>query len=115
MSNAMYAETLLADPRTARADERAALIRLAAMIVAAEGSGPGSRLAIEAIDAVNTILSALLVDLIRPENDLPVDLRAHLVSIGIFLLRHAEAIRRGQSQDFRTLRDITLSIADGLA
>jgi flagellar biosynthesis activator protein FlaF len=115
MSRAMYAETLNATPRAARADERAALTRLAGMIKAAEASGPGSRQAVEAIDAVNTIWSALLVDLVRPENDLPVDLRARLVSIGIFLLRHAEAIRKGQSEDFGALREITLSIAEGLA
>jgi flagellar protein FlaF len=115
MSKAMYAATLNAAPRAARADEQAALTRLAGMISAAESRGPGSREVVEAIDAANTIWSALLVDLVRPENDLPVDLRARLVSIGIFFLRHTEAIRKGQSQDFGALRDITLSIAEGLA
>lgn len=115
MSKALYAETLASDPALRRREEQIALNRLGDMLASAEALGPTSPEAIDAIAMVSRVWSALLEDLMRPENDLPVELRAHLVSIGIFLLKEVEAIRSGRSRDFRGLREITAQIADGLS
>jgi flagellar biosynthesis activator protein FlaF len=115
MSKALYAETIAADPRHRRHEEQVALRRLVGMLDAAEAQGPGSRQAIDAIAAVSSVWSALLEDLVRPENDLPVELRAQIISIGIFLLKEVEAIRSGQSRNFLALREITENIAAGLS
>jgi flagellar biosynthesis activator protein FlaF len=115
MSRASYAQTLDEDPGLARQDERTALLRLTSMLDEAALKGVGSCEAVNALAMVNTVWSHLLEDLIRPENDFPVELRARLISIGIFLLKEVEAIRSGRSTDFRPLRDILETVAEGLA
>jgi flagellar biosynthesis activator protein FlaF len=115
MSKARYAEAIADDPVLRRQEECAAFRKVGSMLEAAQTHGPGSRHALDAMQAVNTLWSALLEDLVKPENDLPVELRAKIISIGIFLLKEVEAIRSGRSSDFQTLREITESIAEGLA
>jgi flagellar biosynthesis activator protein FlaF len=115
MSRASYAQTLGDDPVVARRDERMALLQLMGLLDAAVVAGPGSREAVNALSSVNAVWSFLLEDLVRAENDLPMALRAHLISIGIFLLKVVEEIRAGRSADFGALRDIISTIAEGLA
>ena len=115
MGKAHYAEVVAADPRQMRREEQEALRRLASMLRAAEAAGPGSAAASEAIAAVNAVWSALLGDLVKPDNALPGPLRAKIISIGIFLLKEAEEIRCGRSINFRGLREIVLTISEGLS
>jgi flagellar protein FlaF len=98
-----------------RSAERRALEQLVATLDAAEQAGPQSRQAIEALTIFNAVWSDLLEDLASPENDLPRELRAQLISIGLFLLKEAEAIRTSRSGKFSALREITATIASGLA
>jgi flagellar biosynthesis activator protein FlaF len=110
-----YAEALADDPRHSRGSEKQALMQLVEMLRVAEGAGPQSRAAIDALFAFNTIWSAILEDLVDPANDLPVDVKGRLVSIGIFLIKEAELVRSGRSTNFAALRDVTMTIAEGLA
>lgn len=80
----------------------------------AEAKGPGSREAIEAILAVNRLWSYLLEDLIKPNNALSASLRAGLISVGIWVLREAEAISDGTSQNWRGIIEVSETIAEGL-
>ena len=58
--------------------------------------------------------NSYLSSLGSPENQLPQKLRADLISVGIGLLKEADAIRRGESTDFASLKEISQTIADGL-
>ena len=60
------------------------------------------------------IWMALMSDLADPENQLPKELRANLLSIGIWILRTVDEIRQEKSQNFEGLIDISKIIRDGI-
>ncbi|SJZ82123.1 flagellar biosynthesis regulator FlaF [Consotaella salsifontis] len=98
----------------ARERERQALDRSVELLRRAERNGPRSRDAVEALYVTRNLWAVLIEDLARPENDLPKQLKGDLISIGLWILRQAEAIRLGQSQNFKGLIEISETIRDGL-
>jgi flagellar protein FlaF len=56
----------------------------------------------------------LVEDLAHPDNKWPDATRASLISIGIWVIKEIERIRRGQSSGFRAIADINAIIRDGL-
>jgi flagellar protein FlaF len=56
----------------------------------------------------------LVEDLAHPDNKWPDVTRASLISIGIWVIKEIERIRRGQSSGFRAIADINAIIRDGL-
>lgn len=111
---AAYAELLEDTPRLARERERAAIERGIELLRVAQEKGPGSREAAEALLYLNQLWSILIEDLANPENDLPRELRANLISIGIWVMREADQIRLGQSENFSALIDVMKAIGEGL-
>ena len=109
-----YEETLRDSGGRQRENERLALEQSVALLRSAEKAGPNSREAIDAIFFVNRLWSFLLEDLAKPDNALPEQIRANLISIGIWMLREAEAISNGKSQNFAGLIEISNVIAEGL-
>lgn len=109
-----YEETLSDSSGRKRENERLALDQSVTMLKAAEKAGAGSREAIDAICFLNRLWSFLLEDLVKPENALPDDVRAKLISIGIWMLKEAEAISNGKSRNFSGLIDVSNIIAEGL-
>lgn len=97
-----------------RANERRALRHSISLLTKAKLSGPGSRDTIEAIFFLSRLWGVLLEDLASDDNALPGELRAKLISIGIWVLRHAEGIRRGSETDVQPLIDVSESIYAGL-
>ena len=61
-----------------------------------------------------TALPSLLDDLGSGENALPKELRANLISIGLWLLREAEDIRQGRTDNFEGLIEVSQIIRDGI-
>ena len=109
-----YAENVVDSPRECRDRERRALDQAIARLEQAEIAGLGSAAADEAVHFVCTLWKALIEDLICPENDLPDILRGDLVSVGIWILREADAIQQGRSNGFGGLIEICSMIRDGL-
>ncbi|KQQ88238.1 flagellar biosynthesis regulator FlaF [Aureimonas sp. Leaf324] len=109
-----YAEVSSESSATARDREREALDRTVDALQRAQAAGPKSREAIEAIYLTRSLWSVLVEDLANPENALPEELRAALISIGLWIMREAEAIRLGRSDDFSAMIEITAMIRDGL-
>ncbi len=109
-----YAEILDESASDARDNERRALDRAVDLMAKAAESGPRSRDAVEAIFYVRRLWDLLMDDLASPENDLPANLRAGLISIGIWIIKQTELIRLGKSEDFGGIRDICATIRDGL-
>ncbi len=114
MHRLAYAEILAETPSRARERERAAIGRAVELLQAAEGRGPRSREAVEALLFLRRLWWLLIEDLANPENDLPGALRADLISIGLWVLREADRLRLEQSAGFADLIAVMQSIGDGL-
>jgi flagellar protein FlaF len=109
-----YAEIVDDAAEDSRARERRALDRSIELMEAADAKGPASREAIEALLFVRRLWTMLIEDLGSPENSLPQDLRASLISIGLWLLQEAERIRIEEAGDFKAMIDISTIIRAGL-
>lgn len=109
-----YADIQTDSIADAKERERQLLDRSIDLLIAAKEAGVNSRKATEAIHFLNRIWSAFVEDLGSPDNELPRELRANLISIGLWLLREAEAVRRGESDNFAGLIDISQIIRDGI-
>jgi len=114
MYRRFYREVMEDDPQLARANERAVILHSIQLLDRAEKAGAKSRQAVEALFFLRRLWEFLLVDLGNPENQLPPKLRADLISVGIGVLKEADAIRRGESTDFASLKEISQTIAAGL-
>jgi flagellar biosynthesis activator protein FlaF len=109
-----YEETLIESGGRQRENERLAIEQSITLLKSAEGAGPHSREAVDALIFLNRLWSFFLEDLAKPENALPEDVRAKLISIGIWMLKEAESISRGKSRNFSALIDVSNVIAEGL-
>ena len=109
-----YADIQTDSVADAKDRERQLLTRSIDLLVAARAVGTGSPEAVEAIHFLNRVWSTLLEDLGSPDNALPKELRANLISIGLWLLREAEEVRQGRSDNFEGLIEISQIIRDGI-
>lgn len=109
-----YAEVLDDNPQEMRARERLAMERSIDLLAAAAEAGPLSREAIEANTFSVKLWTILVEDLGMAENRLPKQLRAELVSIGLWVLRELEEIRMERSTNYKGVIEVTRSIAKGL-
>ena len=109
-----YAEIQTDSVADARDRERQVLTRSIDLLHAAREQGVGSRAAVEAIHFLKRVWATLLEDLSSEENALPRELRANLISIGLWLLREAEEVRQGRSDNFEGLIEISQIIRDGI-
>lgn len=109
-----YAEIETDAIADAKDQERQLLTHSIDLLTAAKEAGPQSMKAIEAIHFMNRVWVAFVEDLGSPDNALPKELRANLISIGLWLLREGEEIRQGRSDNFDGLVEISQIIRDGL-
>jgi flagellar biosynthesis activator protein FlaF len=114
MHRASYAEIIDDSPSDARDRERQAIERSIELLNAAKKSGLRSRHAVEALHYLDRLWSLLLDDLANAENRLPKELRASLISIGIWILREVDDIRNERSKNFKGLIDVSETICKGL-
>lgn len=109
-----YAEIEADSLADSRQREQQLLDQSIAMMEHAIAEGPTSVAAIEAMHFTNRIWTYLLNDLADADNALPDDLRASLISIGIWILRETDAVRQAESEAIKEIMDITTIIRDGL-
>ncbi|MEJ6782398.1 MULTISPECIES: flagellar biosynthesis regulator FlaF [Phyllobacteriaceae] len=109
-----YADIQTDSVADARDRERQLLSRSVELLIKANEAGPKSREAVEALNFTNRIWTSLMDDLGNPENALPKELRANLISIGLWLLREAEDIRQGRRDSFDGLIEVSQIIRDGI-
>jgi len=114
MRNNAYQKIMEDDQSAARDRERQLFMEAVRAMEACDADPADMMSRVRAIAAVNRLWSALLCDLATPENQLPVDLRAKLVSIGIFVLRRLETLRSGGAGSFDGLIEIHRAIGEGL-
>jgi flagellar biosynthesis activator protein FlaF len=97
-----------------RARERGAMDRVIAMLRAARNKGENSREAIEATFYLRQLWAIFLDDLRNPENELPEQLRAGIVSIGIWMNKEIDRFCDGRTSDLTPIIEINEIIRDGL-
>lgn len=109
-----YEETVETSGATGRDAERQALEHsLGLLRIAAQNSATPAQ-KYEALTFVNSLWTFLLEDLAKPDNALPPELRASLISIGFWMLRESEAIGDGKSKNLTGLVEVTQMISEGL-
>lgn len=110
-----YSQVLADDPTDARQHERRAFEHAIGLLAAAEGTEPGSPAELKALEFVNQLWAVLIKDLAHTGNDLPAEVRAGLMSIGLWVMSEAQRIETGQSRHFAAIAQVCGTIRDGLA
>jgi flagellar protein FlaF len=109
-----YADIQTDSVADAKDRERQLLTRSIDLLIAARDVGPMSMQAIEAVYFMNKVWTAFIDDLGNADNELPTELRANLISIGLWLLREGEEVRQGRSNNFEGLIEVSQIIRDGI-
>lgn len=114
MYEATYRMVLADTSEQIRESERLAFDHSVILLRRAQKAGPESRESVDALLFLTRLWTILLEDLSDGGNGLPDSLKAGLISIGIWMLRRAEEIRQGKSEDFSALIEVSETIRDGL-
>lgn len=101
-------------PQNYRKIERDALLRAIDEIEKGLTNGPESTQVIKACAVMQSIWTIILSDLMSDENKLPLELRAKIISIGLWIQRELTDIETGKSTNFSGVIEINKIIADGL-
>ncbi|MFC5990681.1 flagellar biosynthesis regulator FlaF [Limoniibacter endophyticus] len=109
-----YADVQTDSMVDARERERQLLDRSIEMLQDAKGTGATSRPTIEAAHFTMRLWTTFIEDLGTSDNSLPKELRANLISIGIWVVRTLEDIRAGRSEDYDGVIEISRIIRDGI-
>ena len=109
-----YNEAVEDSHQTMRARERAAMDRVIGMLRAAQEKGPLSRERIEALFYLRRLWTIFIDDLRDPNNELPEQLRAGIISIGIWMMKEIERVRARVSDDLAPMIEINEIIRDEL-
>jgi flagellar protein FlaF len=114
MQRIKYGDLLEDDQQEARERERAALDQ--SILLLEQAAAPGAPLAsgAEAIAFTSRLWTLLVEDLANPENGLPKELKAQIVSIGIWILRELEAARTDEAKSLADVIVVSKAIRDGL-
>jgi flagellar protein FlaF len=109
-----YNEVIEESRQTMRARERQAMDRVIAMLRSAQETGPQSRERVEALFYLRRLWMIFLNDLNDPNNELPDQLRAGIISIGIWMNKEIDRVRGGTANDLTPMIEINALIRDGL-
>ena len=109
-----YNEVIADSRQTLRARERAAMDRVIAMLRAGQDKGPLSRERVEALYFLNRLWTIFLDDLKDPANELPQQLRAGIISIGIWMMKEIDRAHKRATDDLIPMIEINEIIRDGL-
>ena len=114
MFNTAFSETIEDDQSEARSHERELLERAMHSIRQADEDPGNAVLRVSAIQFNVRVWSFFLQDLSDDENQLPDDLKATLISIGIFILKHLQKMRGESQLSFGPVLSINETIMKGL-
>ena len=109
-----YAEILEDDQQLARRTEASALDQAVTLLMRADAVPSPSLDGVRALHFTRELWMVLMSELVSPENALPDAIRANLISIGIWILKEADAIRLGHSRNYAGIADICAIVRDGL-
>lgn len=102
-------------PELAREQEAEAFDTGIRLMEEAKDAPLRSQQVIEATRHMHQLWSYLIKDLSDPTNDLSDELKANLISIGLWVLRETENILAGRSNNWAGLIDINRTVRKGLS
>ncbi|WP_158808104.1 flagellar biosynthesis regulator FlaF [Beijerinckia sp. L45] len=109
-----YDEAIEDDQAEARSAERQALDQAIGLLQAADSAGLNTRATVEALYYTRRLWNAFVGELASEENALPVEVRANLISIGIWILKEADSVQLGKSRNCAAIGEICAIVRDGL-
>jgi flagellar protein FlaF len=109
-----YDEILEDSVAEARDREAAVFLEANRLLEAAIAAGANTPAAVQALRYNEELWMILVEDLANPGNLLPDKVRGTLISIGFWVIKEIERIRRGQSSGFQAIADINDTIRGGL-
>lgn len=109
-----YAEVQQDDVAESKERERQVLDRSIALLEKASFAGLGSRDMVEAIYFTNRVWMRFIEDLSSPDNEFEKELKANLISVGFWILRESDKVRKGESDNVEGIIEISSIIRDGL-
>ncbi len=109
-----YQEVAQDDQANARASEHEIIGQSIEAMKASDLNPKNLLERVQTIHFVREIWTYFLRDLATPENDMGDELKASLISIGIFVLKHLERMRGEQDVRFEPLIEISQTIRKGL-
>jgi flagellar biosynthesis activator protein FlaF len=109
-----YSEILEDSSKDCRQREYDLFERAIDLLRAAEGYPSQSPEMLGAIVFLQRLWTILIKDLGHPDNALPDKLKGQLISVGLWVMREANMIVRGEQNDLSALIEINLLIKDGL-
>lgn len=115
MHRLQYVDVFDTDNDQAREREQMAIDMSIGLMETADSRGSSAVDQAMAVAFTSKLWSMLLEDLAHPDNALPKDLRAQIISIGIWMLREMESIRTGATKGFADAIAVSRAIRDGLA
>lgn len=115
MLASMYADVSQGSSSVGREQEREAFDKGIALMEAADAQPEDFSRRRDAARHVQTLWGYLIKDLSEPANDLSEDLKGNLISIGLWVIREADAIVAGRKDDWAPIIDINKTVREGLA
>jgi flagellar biosynthesis activator protein FlaF len=109
-----YNDVIEDSHQTLRAREQAAMDRVIEMLRAAQKKGPQSRELIDALFYLRRLWMIFIDDLNDPNNELPAQLRAGIISIGVWMMKEIDRVRGGLTSDLTPMIEINVLIRNGL-
>ena len=114
MYSAAYSEICEETPELQRNEEREILSRVIENLKGLDHNDLKSREAQDAMRLTERLWLAFIDDLSSEANSFPDQLKADLLSIGLYIVGELEKIRAGQSQDIESIIAINEIIYKGL-
>ena len=109
-----YNDVIEDSHQTLRAREQATMDRVIEMLRAAQEKGPQSRELIDALFYLRRLWMIFIDDLNDPNNELPAQLRAGIISIGVWMMKEIDRVRGGLTSDLTPMIEINVLIRNGL-
>jgi flagellar biosynthesis activator protein FlaF len=109
-----YNDVIEDSHKAMRVRERAAMDRVIGMLRTAQEKGPQSRERVDALFYLRRLWTIFIDDLKNPNNELPDQLRAGILSIGIWMMKEIDRVRGGLTTDLTPMIEINELIRDGL-
>ena len=109
-----YSEAVEDGQQTARHEERVILELSVEKMLLSDENQADKQKRIEAINYTTRVWSYLLNDLASTENESADEFKAAMISIGIFIMKHLDRMRKEPSVPFKPVCEISKTILEGL-